>query len=360
MFPVRQAATPAPQEVGANYSFISGSDITLSAVGAPSAPCRSKYSLSFHIPAAASGLVLIRLFRSFVQSGLAEYWEPVATTITRPVKITAGLPKRVCVDFHDQLSSGITAGYDLAYRAEIKLADGSGPITIHDGISTTSTHLEIDFSYSTRNIAQVVVTSAEVGASAVVWGSAVELVKLSVNSGVSAAVWAGSVSLSSSTTATGVGAQVLSDWTDPILIGAPTATAATSAELGLEWQPVSGTVLTIPGLPGGYPAHYGVLSFEIPVASTGASGGGADFKAERSIDGGAWADVPAAVDSWSGPIAAEDSAVLVWTIDQTSGIGDMISVRYRLSGKTTTAGYEVTVNANGPVPERTYKMDFTI
>ncbi len=142
-FIVRPPSTPAPQVVTGTYSVLSGSDVVKEATGNATGKLNLKYNFSFAVPAAESGSVLCKLQYSLQPSGLAPDWQAVSTA-ARPLKITAGQPFRADLDVPHTLLSGIPAGYELQYRMMIALGEGSGPVTVHNGSTSASAHIDVE------------------------------------------------------------------------------------------------------------------------------------------------------------------------------------------------------------------------
>jgi hypothetical protein len=133
MFIVRPPSTPAPQVVTKTYSVLSGSDVVMEAKGNATGKLKNKYNFSFAVPAAESGSVLCKLQYSLQPSGLAPDWQAVSTA-ARPLKITAGQPCRAKVDFP----------HELQYRMMIALGKDSGPVTVHNGSTSASAHIDVE------------------------------------------------------------------------------------------------------------------------------------------------------------------------------------------------------------------------
>lgn len=329
--------------------------------GAETPPCRLQYSVSIQVKSDAGGVgkYIMHLERSLVFSGFAKDWQPVLN-MSAPKTLQAGAVDRATINMTDRIEGGIPQGYELTYRVVGKLVSGSSPVTLNEYAASnpaSSVSLAIDFNFTALGSTEISF-AAETGASVDTWtGEAVlSLSNASVSSTPDA--WTGEVAFSLSSASLAASPQADHGTTDPLLIGPPPVSTPVPATLTDTFGSIDKTVIVIPAITGGYQPHWGKISVGLSVEAVGTSGGHAEFQLQENIADAGWVDVAGATAAWGQVVAGEEDQLdPEWTIDQTAGIADDVEIRYRLTGKTATTDYDVSVNANG-IPSIRYLFDF--
>jgi hypothetical protein len=127
---------------------------------------------------------------------------------------------------------------------------------------------------------------------------------------------------------------------------APPSTPAAD-ELGLVYEEVLGTTVTIPAKAAGYPNVRLVYNASLSLLATGASGGLCTFQLQTKVGAGAWTDVTD--ETATKEFAAQDQEErFTFSLDAAFpvGIDPDTAVQLRLIGKTVTAGREVEVHGS--------------
>jgi hypothetical protein len=127
---------------------------------------------------------------------------------------------------------------------------------------------------------------------------------------------------------------------------APPSTPAAD-ELGLTYEEVLGTTVTIPAKAAGYPNVRLIYNASLSLLATGASGGLCTFQLQTKMGDGAWADVTD--ETATKEFAAQDQEErFTFALDAVlpTGIDPDTAVQLRLVGKTVTAGREVEVHSS--------------
>lgn len=118
-------------------------------------------------------------------------------------------------------------------------------------------------------------------------------------------------------------------------------------ELGLTYEEVLGTTVTIPAKPAGHPNVRLVYNASLSLLATGASGGLCTFQLQTKVGAGAWTDVTdeTATKEFS---AQNQEERFTFALDAAfpTGIDPDTAVQLRLVGKTVTAGREVKVHSS--------------
>lgn len=307
---------------------------------------RFVYSASLQIIAigANGGRGDFQLQRSMELDGQSEVWSDLAN-LTAPVELAIDQNNRYSFSFTDQISSGIASGIALKYRLTAKRDDSAHAVSIHQGSVNPTITIDADYLYQeldeipiSVSVNLIIDTTGE-GFSA---GSAEIENGLVVGSSPSTGFPAIPATGSSALTVSFIGDAVVAD----LIWVAPPSTPS-SDTLDLTYEEIFGTTVTIPAnSSGGVNARF-VYSAALSLLATGANGGLCTFQLQKSEAGGVWADVTGETATIEFMVQDDEARTVFDLYDAyPTGIPFDTEVRYRLMGKTDTAGREVDVHAS--------------
>jgi hypothetical protein len=118
-------------------------------------------------------------------------------------------------------------------------------------------------------------------------------------------------------------------------------------ELGLTYEEVLGTTVTVPAQVAGYPSVRFTYNAAISLLATGASGGLCTFQLQENVNGAGWTDITGetATKEFSSQ-NQEERFIFALYAPFPSGINSNEAVQLRVVAKTDTAGREVEVHSS--------------
>lgn len=125
-------------------------------------------------------------------------------------------------------------------------------------------------------------------------------------------------------------------------------------ELGLTYEEVLGTTVTVPAQTAGYPSVRFTYNAAISLLATGASGGLCTFQLQQNVNGAGWADITGetATKEFASQNQEERFTFALYA-PFPSGINSNEAVQLRVVAKTDTAGREVEVHSSLIDPDNT-------
>ena len=354
---------------------------------------RARFVYSASIQTVATGFsgghVVFQLQRSMELDGQPEIWSYLTGAVA-DISLAFDQDDRLTFSFTDTIEAGVAAGVALKYRLMAKYSDVLYGATLHAGDISPTVTIDGQFNYplpeevpgavsantgttGTVSAATIVVgdaaVSASSGTSATVSAvfAALEEAAIDATTGTSGTVAAetgseSTVPVSSGTSGTvAASAELLED----LAVSATTGTSATMAtwvaeniysappstpnadELGLTYEEVLGTTVTVPAQTAGYPSVRFTYNAAISLLATGASGGLCTFQLQENVNGAGWTDITGETATKEFTVQnQEERFVFALYAPYPTGINANESVQLRVVAKTDTAGKEVEVHSS--------------
>ena len=352
---------------------------------------RARFVYSASIQTVATGFsgghVVFQLQRSMELDGQPEVWSDLTGAVA-DISLEFNQDDRLTFSFTDTIEAGVAAGVALKYRLMAKYSDVLYGATLHAGDISPTVTIDGQFNYllpeevpgavlantgttGTVSAATIVVgdaaVSASSGTSATVSAvfAALEEAAIDATTGTSGTVAAetgseSTVPVSSGTSGTvAASAELLED----LAVSAATGTSVTVAtwvaeniysappsdpdadELGLTYEEVLGTTVTVPAQAAGYPSVRFTYNAAISLLATGVSGGLCTFQLQENVNGAGWTDITG--ETATKEFTAqnqEERFVFALYAPYPTGINADETVQIRVVAKTDTAGKEVEVH----------------
>ena len=359
---------------------------------------RFVYSASIQALATGSsgGQISFQLQRSMELDGRADLWSDLAGA-EADISLAVDQDARLTFSFTDTIEAGVGAEIALKYRL---MALRSGPdhgATLHYGDISPTITIDGQFNYPLPSEEPAAV-SVDTGTTGAVSAASViiEEAAVSAQAGTSETVSAATVVIEEAvvdaiagtsetvSTETGKDAAVSADtgtaetvaaektaieepavsaqtgvnatiatWVAENIYSAPPSDPAAD-ELGLTYEEVLGTTVTIPAQTAGYPSVRFTYNAAISLLATGASGGLCTFQLQENVNDAGWVDIAGETATKEfGAQNQEERFTFALYAPFPSGINDSEAVQLRVVAKTDTAGREVEVHSSLIDPDNT-------
>ena len=339
---------------------------------------RFVYSASIQTLAtgASGGQVSFQLQRSMELDGNPEVWSDLVGAVA-DISLAVDQDARLTFSFTDTIEAGVGAGVALKYRLMALRSDSNHGATLHNGDISPTVTIDGQFNYQLPSEEPATV-SAGTGSSGTVSAAVVVIEEpaVSAQTGVSATVAAETVTVEEATVSAQTGtSETVAAETAPLeepAVSAQTGVSATVAawvaeniysappsdpnadELGLTYEEVLGTTVTVPAQIAGYPSVRFTYNAAISLLATGASGGLCTFQLQQNVNDAGWTDI--AGETATKEFASqnqEERFTFALYAPFPSGINSNEAVQLRVVAKTDAAGREVEVHSSLIDPDNT-------
>lgn len=259
------------------------------------------------------------------------------------VPVGTGAVETVAAETGAEAAMSVSAGYAGTVSADVAL---DGTVSAQIGASGT-------VSAETEIIEEAAI-SAAVGTSESVSAETGNDAAVSAAAGTSEAVSAETSVLEEPAVSAQTGASAtIATWVAENIYSAPPSDPDAD-ELGLTYEEVLGTTVTIPAQTAGYPSVRFTYNAAISLLATGVSGGLCTFQLQQNVNGAGWVDITGetATKEFASQNQEERFTFALYA-PFPSGINSNEAVQLRVVGKTDTAGREVEVHSSLINPDNT-------
>lgn len=307
---------------------------------------RFVYSASIQTQATgvSGGQITFQLQRSLELDGQPEVWSDVEGAIAEQSLELFAKDDRLTFSFVDTLETGVPFGIALKYQLLAKRSDVSHGAKLHVGNVSPTVYIDGQFNYPLAEEVPGQVL-AGTGVSATVNGEAGVEGFVDSGTGTTTTVSgeAGAEGLVLANTGTSAS---FTTWIAENIYSAPPSTPPAN-ELGLTFEEVEGTTVTIPATQAGYPSVRFSYNAAIQLLAIGGGGGLCTFQLQESVNGGAWTDVTGetATKSFAAQNQEERFTFTLYAPYPT-GINGNEAVQLRVVGKTDLNGRQVEVHSS--------------